>query len=1032
MDCDSSTTLKAGDLSAAYESVRRAVNIMSIGDDQDIVALNDHVSTPQPTVCVISDIEANTRTVHPTNHRLIAPYPEEYWKSGGEATLKGVRTNFRLTTAQYGYGDLRFDMMHDETDTSTKLKAFASWSTSPLHVSNPKLSSMTGEEFRGWSQRNGLHQGRDDLYGDVQWLRFTADSRRFMYVSHPSTILDHDKIHTECAAEAHDNTKSRCTNLPAKKITIDLFFPTWVNVDELYENLRATMTNAQADPYEKLYPKSSDRHFSTDNAMAAIADIHAKQPEAAVYSYTGGIKELQVRNAYGLRDEFIYSEGLMALMERKSCLAIFVEIPGHKIRGFQASWFVIFRRHDETMIPGIGEHFHIRMPNVPFTQPDVPCNISKREKIHSITQHIVYVAGIALDAYRNDEIMARSLMLVALDDITRKAATPGDEAQCQRWKVAHAVNITQRLRAIPEKEGLPAIQSETNSEYYDRILEWVKTNYELIKLPTKHLDHCPDLKAVRHPVPAFLQPLGSFGAFVFAPAIPDFPKDGAPAPVIDVQVKPFPPNALSNDMSKTMEHHLNDTQECFIVREEHHGPLTAGLKAMRTFCDDIGESSGAPFDVLARFVARGKGDVITHDLARGFGGFDDFMRHVDNGTTPTHSIRKKLLTQYHLLDEDQKRLFQYVKEKPFGLAVIAGGHKAGKNHTVLLLIMVILSGRLDTSEFHKWTKVHLDITKNWDWDEGGELPKFRVYEPEGFEHLLRPKYLSKPMEMRDVDTGSNTSRKLASLGPVLITAPSNKVLDEHAEDVNDMTRKLGIARIIVRAQMPGAAVREAMRQLETAAGRTRNEEIGVDTDISPEVKAGLGELRRLCLAVRQKSPPGGRFSTAKYMVDRILDYAKGDILAQEAWSLLSRKRHDPSCFYDEDSEELKALWTALKNVYDDVLKKAHFIIATSEVAMRIADKRLDIEPSILWGDDTFRTPEHETIIGLTVAPKAGLRIFTGDKECRPRSKAANAHMAKDPEKNFCSVFGEQYQTSTAERLCQTGYPVHYLTKKHRA
>lgn len=135
------------------------------------------------------------------------------------------------------------------------------------------------------------------------------------------------------------------------------------------------MTNAEADSYERLSLKSSDGHFSNEYAMAAIADLHAKEPEAAVCSYTGEIKELQVRNACGLRDEFLYSKGLMALMERKSCLATFVKIPGHKIYGYQASWSVIFRRHHETMIPGNGEHFRIRMPNVPFTQPDVACNI---------------------------------------------------------------------------------------------------------------------------------------------------------------------------------------------------------------------------------------------------------------------------------------------------------------------------------------------------------------------------------------------------------------------------------------------------------------------------------------------------------------------------------------------------------------------------------------------------------------------------------------------------------------------------------
>lgn len=214
-----------------------------------------------------------------------------------------------------------------------------------------------------------------ELGASAKGLCFTADSKRFMYVPHRSTILHRDKTHAKGAAEAHDDTKSRCTNLSTKKIVVDLFFPTWVNVDEMYESLRATMTNANADPYQKLYPKSSDRHFSNEYAMASIADINAEESEAAAYSYTGGINELQVRNAYGLHDEFAYSEGLMALMERKSCLATFVEIPGHKIYEYQASWSVIFRRHDETMIPGNGENFRIRMPNVPFTQPDVPCNI---------------------------------------------------------------------------------------------------------------------------------------------------------------------------------------------------------------------------------------------------------------------------------------------------------------------------------------------------------------------------------------------------------------------------------------------------------------------------------------------------------------------------------------------------------------------------------------------------------------------------------------------------------------------------------
>lgn len=38
MDFDFSTTLEAGDLSAAYDSIRRAVNSMNVGDGQAIVA----------------------------------------------------------------------------------------------------------------------------------------------------------------------------------------------------------------------------------------------------------------------------------------------------------------------------------------------------------------------------------------------------------------------------------------------------------------------------------------------------------------------------------------------------------------------------------------------------------------------------------------------------------------------------------------------------------------------------------------------------------------------------------------------------------------------------------------------------------------------------------------------------------------------------------------------------------------------------------------------------------------------------------
>lgn len=115
------------------------------------------------------------------------------------------------------------------------------------------------------------------------------------------------------------------------------------------------------------------------------------------------------------------------------------------------------------------------------------------------------------------------------------------------------------------------------------------------------------------------------------------------------------------------------------------------------------------------------------------------MKHATEGTAPEEPFLRKALAMYKCLDKDQKALFQYVSDLPFGLAQVSGCPGSGKNHSVGLVFAIMQHSYTNDQVLKSWSETEtpapgLELRDDLDFEE---LPPIELIQSEDYSHDLR-------------------------------------------------------------------------------------------------------------------------------------------------------------------------------------------------------------------------------------------------------------------------------------------------------
>ncbi|KAI0153624.1 hypothetical protein BJ166DRAFT_500570 [Pestalotiopsis sp. NC0098] len=182
--------------------------------------------------------------------------------------------------------------------------------------------------------------------------------------------------------------------------------------------------------------------------------------------------------------------------------------------------------------------------------------------------------------------------------------------------------------------------------------------------------------------------------------------------------------------------HPEDARRSMNVTEHDHA-LLESRPASTAHSSDL--TSPEAFDAVARYVTKVQGPVVIHDLTKGYVLLGELVKHATEGTAPEEPFLRKALAMYKCLDKDQKALFQYVSDLPFGLAQVSGCPGSGKNHSVGLVFAIMQHSYTNDQVLKSWSETEtpapgLELRDDLDFEE---LPPIELIQSEDYSHDLR-------------------------------------------------------------------------------------------------------------------------------------------------------------------------------------------------------------------------------------------------------------------------------------------------------
>lgn len=156
--------------------------------------------------------------------------------------------------------------------------------------------------------------------------------------------------------------------------------------------------------------------------MPTTAECNFIIPDVPI-SLFDSVSEGVARLSITLRDEFVYTDSLMALLKKRPVYAFAFKLLSHTVRGIEAGFFFVWFELDMEIGLEEGEVFSIRLENATFiTLPPPYIHMTIAEKRTKISNSIIEAVRIARDTASKDDKLFKAFIYTKLDAILRGGA----------------------------------------------------------------------------------------------------------------------------------------------------------------------------------------------------------------------------------------------------------------------------------------------------------------------------------------------------------------------------------------------------------------------------------------------------------------------------------------------------------------------------------------------------------------------------------------------------------------------------------
>ncbi|TPX11380.1 uncharacterized protein E0L32_001198 [Thyridium curvatum] len=935
---------------------------------------------------------------------FVVPYDEAHVAKIGNVSTNGFRTLIQYKCPEYGYGEV---VIMYGLSLRNNMHWFARSTIFFRGIpARPELAHLTPEQTR-------------ERFPNADVLELQAAFRGTFAVRKGKQILkfDNEEARTLLACPKKDMFMKICTTLrdmwQQDEVRLELFSdPALPGAAHTFSRFQHSW-HAQFldDPLEPLFlgcPKKRKLDIGTMQD-----DIIFDHAEPAV-NYFQSVDHRAAVLAYGAKAEFDYDSAIATELVDKPCKAVFFPAhPTDKDEPVRHYYVVVNEPDGLELMPVVGESVRFSIQSHPITIPAPPESEFSQVEIQTrIQDHILKAYGNA--AHEHDENQARATVVMAFLDIFN-----GPENLARQFAETSATNMTRRLK-IPGTETEEEKPAETNTEYDERVLEFVKGGMEDNTLKAPEFDNSPATPywhATRIEPPLQLAEMPGVFLLANVPRHPKWPKKSPlTRPLLDFsKIRRVPFFSTVDGMVRAAQKNPRLSETITILRRTQNDTLKAELDGIKF----AGTQASVDDLTFSKWCLDFQQEPPSHNIASLFPMIGSVIDAVSSGRSPEPgSLLQKFVKEFKALDDCQRSAVMSLKNAPFGWINILGVPGSGKTRLVLFTILAALAEEFDPDKakdtVHHPSDLMSEVEKEIALRNEDEDKK----DASALEALGQTS-----MGSGGWTRGGNSNEYRTKTAPrrpkICIVGNNNTQLNFLADRAAKYAEKLGVKAKIVR-------LNSWMREEKFLNNVNRQDDAVSFADL---VSSNV-ELQKMYRDLEAN----GVFNKTYYGDGRgVAEIVSAKVVANQAayGSLLAHRDsmfNDPDLF-DENKAEYKR---QCEELLVQTVEEADILFATP-VALHKYKNGHDLPIDIIVVDEASRMEEGLLLSVLACAPDHVFGMLDGDPaQINPLAKSSSSHDNKDETLRFVSAFAPQLKVSFQQRWANCGAPVLYLNNNFRA